>query len=64
MGFGLTKAFANPFAGGLMDRIGRRRVLVAGCTAGLSAPILIIWAPQWEWLIAANLLLGVNQGLC
>ena len=62
-GFGLTKAFANLFAGGLMDRIGRRRVLMLGWAAGLPVPLLIIWAPSWEWVVAANLLLGVNQGL-
>ena len=62
-GFGLTKAFANLFAGGLMDRVGRRRVLILGWVAGIPVPLMIIWAPSWEWIIAANLLLGVNQGL-
>ncbi len=62
-GFGLTKAFANLFAGGLMDRLGRRRVLLLGWAAGLPVPLLIIWAPAWEWIVAANLLLGINQGL-
>ena len=64
VGFGLTKAFANLFAGGLMDRVGRRKVLVLGWAVGLPVPFLIIWAPQWEWIVAANLLLGINQGLC
>ena len=64
VGFGLTKTFANAFAGGLMDRVGRRRVLILGWTVGLPVPFLIIWAPQWEWIVAANLLLGINQGLC
>ena len=64
VGFGLTKAFANLFAGGLMDRVGRRRVLVLGWVVGLPVPLLIIWAPSWEWVVAANLLLGLNQGLC
>lgn len=63
-GFGLTKTFANLFAGGLMDRVGRRRVLVLGWAAGVPVPLLIIWAPTWEWIVGANLLLGVNQGLC
>ena len=63
-GFGLTKTFANLFAGGLMDRVGRRGVLVVGWTFGLPVPFMIIWAPQWEWIVAANLLLGINQGLC
>lgn len=62
-GFGVTKAFANLFAGGLMDRFGRRRVLIAGWVAALPVPLLIIWAPSWEWVVAANLLLGINQGL-
>ena len=64
VGFGLTKTFANAFAGGLMDRVGRRRVLILGWTVGLPVPFMIIWAPQWEWIVAANLLLGINQGLC
>jgi MFS family permease len=64
VGFGLTKAFANLFAGGLMDRVGRRRVLVLGWVVGLPVPLLIIWAPSWEWVVVANLLLGLNQGLC
>ena len=63
-GFGLTKAFANLVAGGLMDRMGRRRVLVMGWVVGLPVPLLIIWAPAWEWIVVANLLLGINQGLC
>ncbi len=62
-GFGVTKAFANLFAGGLMDRLGRRRVLILGWAAGLPVPLLIIWAPSWEWIVVANLLLGINQGL-
>jgi MFS family permease len=64
VGFGLTKAFANLFAGGLMDRVGRRRVLVLGWIVGLPVPFIIIWAPQWGWVVAANMLLGINQGLC
>ena len=64
VGFGLTKTFANVLAGGFMDRVGRRKVLLIGWAVGLPVPFLIIWAPQWEWIVAANLLLGVNQGLC
>ena len=64
VGFGIAKTFANLFAGGLMDRIGRQHVLVIGWVVGLPVPFLIIWAPQWEWIIAANILLGVNQGFC
>ena len=61
--FGLTKAAANVVAGALADRYGRKPVLVAGWLVGLPVPLLLIWAPSWEWVIAANVLLGVNQGL-
>jgi MFS family permease len=62
--FGLTKAATNFMAGTLADSFGRKPVLVAGWLAGLPVPLLIIWAPSWAWVIAANVLLGVNQGLC
>ena len=62
--FGVAKTFANLFAGGLMDRVGRRRVLVLGWIVGLPVPLMIIWAPAWGWIVAANLLLGVHQGMC
>lgn len=61
--FGLSKAVFNLFAGVLADRVGRRRVLLIGWTLGLPIPLLLIWAPSWGWIIAANLLLGVNQAL-
>jgi MFS family permease len=61
--FGLTKAFANLAAGALADRFGRKPVLVAGWLFGLPVPVLLIWAPTWEWVIVANVLLGINQGL-
>ncbi|NUO59839.1 MAG: MFS transporter [Hamadaea sp.] len=61
--FGLTKALANLAAGGLSDRYGRKPVLVAGWLIGLPIPLLLIWAPTWGWVIAANILLGLNQGL-
>lgn len=64
VGFGVTKSFANLFAGALMDRVGRRGVLMLGWIVGLPVPILIILAPSWTWVVAANLLLGANQGLC
>jgi MFS family permease len=63
LAFGLTKAAANLFAGALADRFGRKPVLVAGWLVGLPVPLLIIWAPSWDWVVAANVLLGVNQGL-
>jgi MFS family permease len=62
--FGIVKALANLFAGRLSDRIGRKQILVAGWSFGLPVPFLIIFAPNWSWIVFANLLLGVNQGLC
>ena len=63
MAFGLVKAVTNFFAGTLSDRYGRKPVLVAGWLVALPIPALLIWAPNWWWVIAANVLLGVNQGL-
>src|SRR3989441_11109349 len=61
--FGLPKPVANLLAGALSDRVGRKPVLVAGWLFGLPVPLLLIWAPSWGWVILANVLLGVNQGL-
>ena len=61
--FGVTKAVTNLVAGTLADRYGRKPVLVAGWLIGLPVPLMLIWAPSWGWVIAANVLLGVNQGL-
>jgi len=63
LAFGATKALTNFFAGTLADRYGRKPVLVAGWLIGLPVPLLLIWAPSWGWVVAANVLLGVNQGL-
>jgi MFS family permease len=63
LAFGTTKAVTNFFAGTLSDRYGRKPVLVAGWLAGIPVPLMIIWAPTWGWVVAANVLLGVNQGL-
>jgi MFS family permease len=62
--FGIVKAFANLFAGRFSDRIGRKQILVTGWLFALPVPFLIIFAPSWGWIVLANLLLGVNQGLC
>jgi len=61
--FGVVKAFTNLAAGRLGDRFGRKRILVVGWLVGLPVPFLVIWAPTWWWIVGANLLLGVNQGL-
>ena len=61
--FGLTKALANLFAGRLGDRVGRKPVLIAGWLFGIPVPFLLIAAPSWTWIVFANVLLGVNQGL-
>jgi len=61
--FGATKAVTNLLAGTLSDRFGRKPVLVAGWLIGLPVPLIVIWAPSWSWIVLANVLLGVNQGL-
>jgi MFS family permease len=61
--FGVVKAFANLVSGQLADAWGRKHVLVLGWLFGLPVPFLLIWAPSWEWIVAANALLGINQGL-
>jgi MFS family permease len=61
--FGVVKALTNYAAGALADRFGRKPTLVAGWLIGLPVPLLLMWAPNWGWVIAANVLLGVNQGL-
>jgi MFS family permease len=61
--FGLSKAVANYAAGTWSDRYGRKPVLVAGWLVAVPVPLLLIWAPTWTWVIVANVLLGVSQGL-
>jgi MFS family permease len=61
--FGLAKAFTNLGAGALAARAGRRRLLIAGWAVALPVPVLIAAAPSWGWIVAANVLLGINQGL-
>jgi MFS family permease/rhodanese-related sulfurtransferase len=62
--FGIVKAVTNLFAGYLADRFGRRAVLIAGWLIGAPVPLLIMAAPDWSWVVFANVLLGLNQGLC
>ncbi len=62
--FGFTKAFANLFAGRNADRTGRKPLLVAGWLIAIPIPFLLMYAPGWGWIIFANVLLGINQGLC
>jgi hypothetical protein len=61
--FGLAKALTNLGAGGFAERLGRRRLLIAGWAIALPVPLLIAVAPTWGWIVAANVLLGINQGL-
>jgi MFS family permease len=61
--FGLAKALTNLGAGALAQRAGRRRLLITGWAVALPVPLLITLAPSWGWIVAANALLGINQGL-
>ncbi|MBK8997184.1 MAG: MFS transporter [Myxococcales bacterium] len=61
--FGVTKALTNYLAGRLSDRFGRKHVLVGGWLVAAPVPFLLMWAPSWGWVLFANALLGVSQGL-
>ena len=63
LAFGIFKAATNYFAGTWSDRFGRKPVLVAGWIIAIPVPLLLIWAPSWGWIIVANVLLGISQGL-
>ena len=63
LAFGLAKAVTNYLAGAWSDRFGRKPVLVAGWLVAVPVPLLLIWAPTWGWVVAANVLLGISQGL-
>ncbi len=62
--FGIVKAICNLFAGRFSDTYGRKRLLIIGWLTGIPVPFLLMWAPTWDWVVAANILLGINQGLC
>lgn len=61
--FGLAKAVTNLVAGSLARKVTRRRILITGWLFAIPVPFMLIWAPSWGWVIAANVLLGINQGL-
>jgi len=61
--FGVTKALTNYAAGRLSDRVGRKNVLVAGWAVAVPAPFILMWGPTWTWILIANALLGISQGL-
>ena len=61
--FGLVKAFLNLFAGKVSDKWGRKNVLILGWLFGIPVPIILLLAPDWNWIIIANIFLGINQGL-
>jgi MFS family permease len=61
--FGIVKAILNLFAGNLSDRWNRKKVLVLGWLFGIPVPFILLYAPTWNWILFANVMLGVNQGL-
>src|SRR5687768_3436099 len=61
--FGIVKAITNYFTGALANRIGRKNLLVIGWLIGIPVPFILMFADNWNWIIAANILLGINQGL-
>ena len=61
--FGIVKAILNLFAGNLSDRWNRKKVLVLGWLFGIPVPLILLFAPSWDWILVANVMLGVNQGL-
>jgi MFS family permease len=61
--FGIVKAILNLFAGNLSDRWNRKKVLVLGWLFGVPVPFILLYAPDWIWILLANVILGINQGL-
>lgn len=64
MVFGLSKALSNYLSGKLASRFGRRKILIMGWLLGLPVPLILWWANDWTWVLVANVLLGIQQGLC
>lgn len=60
--FGFVKGTLNFVAGRLSENIGRKKVLLLGWLSALPIPFMILWAPSWGWIVAATVLLGMNQG--
>ena len=60
--FGIVKAITNYFTGTLANKFGRKKLLVLGWLTGLPVPFILMYAPDWNWIVAANILLGINQG--
>src|SRR5678815_3471795 len=61
--FGIVKAITNYYTGTLANKFGRKKLLVAGWIVGIPVPLILMFAPSWNWIIGANILLGINQGL-
>jgi MFS family permease len=61
--FGIVKAITNYYTGAFANQFGRRNLLIAGWIIGIPIPFILMFAPAWSWIIAANVLLGINQGL-
>lgn len=61
--FGIVKAITNYFAGAFANKIGRKNLLTIGWLFGMPVPFILMYAPSWDWIVAANILLGINQGL-
>ena len=62
--FGITKAITNYYTGAFANKLGRRNLLLLGWAISVPIPFLLIYAPNWNWIIGANILLGIHQGLC
>jgi len=61
--FGIVKAITNYYTGALANKLGRKNLLLAGWVLGIPIPFMLMWAPGWNWIIAANVFPGIHQGL-